>query len=325
IPLSRLFSSATNTTPGQRYEIPPSRLQSKSHPQGFETIQAQVEPYFASNWKFASEKEKKGFLALGFSRAFSQFFPLTLNDRVETTCKMHYLALLIDDQLEKMDASEMLSYRDRVMGIANGAIQPDREICLEWMLSDTIRQMHSMDDLLVHDLIQGFCTLLRAQTATERRSIRHLGPYLGAREVDVGRPFYTALMRFGANLHLTPTELSRAADLETSAFRFMGVLNDIYSWNREWRVYQENPIDGARPFSAIYILSQETGLPYAACKRLMYSYCRELEIVLKQSGDDIRSASAELTPDMEKYIKGLEYLMSGVETWSQWTPRYKEM
>jgi aristolochene synthase len=104
----------------------------------------------------------------------------------------------------------------------------------------------------------------------------------------------------------------------------MGVLNDIYSWNREWRVYQETPVDGTRPFSAIYILSQETGLPYSACKRLMYSFCRELEIAHKQSEDDIRCASTELTPDMEKYIKGLEYLMSGVETWSQWTPRYKE-
>jgi aristolochene synthase len=104
----------------------------------------------------------------------------------------------------------------------------------------------------------------------------------------------------------------------------MGVINDIYSWDREWKVYQENPIDGARPFSAIYILSQETGLPYSACRRMMYHYCRELETVLQQSGDDIRSASAEVTPDMKKYIRGLEYLMSGVETWSRWTPRYKE-
>lgn len=87
-----------------------------------------------------------------------------------------------------MNASEMLSYGDRVMGIANGAIQPDRKICLEWMLSETIRKMHSMDDLLIHDLVQGFCMLLRAQTATKRLSIRHLGTYLESREVDVGRP-----------------------------------------------------------------------------------------------------------------------------------------
>jgi aristolochene synthase len=77
-------------------EIPVCQLESKTHPQGWEKIQAQVEPYFGKNWNFASEKEKRGFLAIGFSRAFSHFFPLTLDGRTEVTCKMHYLALLID-------------------------------------------------------------------------------------------------------------------------------------------------------------------------------------------------------------------------------------
>lgn len=80
----------------QLYEIPPSRLESKIHPLGWEVIQAQTEPWFDEHWAFASEKEKKDFFALGFSRAFSLFFPLTLDDRVEMTCKLHYLILLID-------------------------------------------------------------------------------------------------------------------------------------------------------------------------------------------------------------------------------------
>ena len=114
------------------------------------------------------------------------------------------------------------------------------------------------------------------------------------------------------------------AALESCAFRFMGVLNDIYSWDREWKVYQEDPTDGARPFSAVYILAQETGLSFPACKRLLYSYCRELEIVLKQSGKELEQQNkGTLRPDVAKYIKGLEYLMSGIERWSQWTPRYK--
>ena len=105
----------------------------------------------------------------------------------------------------------------------------------------------------------------------------------------------------------------------------MGVLNDIYSWDRESKVYQGNPTDGARPFSAIYILSQETGLSYTACKRLTYAYCRELEIVLKQSSEDLRQENGgTLRPEMDKYTKGLEYLMSGIEQWSQWTPRYRQ-
>jgi aristolochene synthase len=89
---TRKYSTILNTP----CEIPACQLESKSHPKGWEKIQAQVEPYFGKNWNFASKKEKRGFLDIGFSRAFSHFFPLTLDGRIETTCKMHYLALLID-------------------------------------------------------------------------------------------------------------------------------------------------------------------------------------------------------------------------------------
>ncbi|KAJ5159834.1 uncharacterized protein N7482_006838 [Penicillium canariense] len=330
-PSARLEASARfrpySTAPdilSHPHGVVPSRLCSKEHRLGWQTIQAQVEPYFGQHWKFSSQKEKTGFFAVGFSRAFSRFFPLTFDERVEGACKMHYLALLIDDQLEKMSMADMLSYRERVIRIAHGKESPNRDVCVEWMLSETLQLMRGMDEVLTNDLVEGFCTLLQAQTAPGRSSVQHLGPYLEAREVDVGRPFYTALIRYGAKLHLDPTELAHTAPLESCAFRFMGVINDIYSWDREWKVYQESPTDGARPFSAVYILARETSLPYAACKRLLYSYCRELELVLEQSREEIQQQNGgTLRPEMANYIKGLEYFMSGLEHWSQWTPRYK--
>jgi aristolochene synthase len=85
-----------STIPNFPCEIPACQLEFKTHPLGWQKIQTQIEPYFGNNWNFASEKEKKGFLAIGFSRAFSRFFPLTLDDRIESTCKVFYLTLLID-------------------------------------------------------------------------------------------------------------------------------------------------------------------------------------------------------------------------------------
>ncbi|CAG8902962.1 unnamed protein product [Penicillium egyptiacum] len=317
----RQYSAAQNVP----CEFAPRQLESKTHPQGWERIQAQVEPYFGDNWNFTSEKEKKGFLGLGLSRAFSHFFPLTLDDRIDATCKMLYLSLLIDDQLEKMSFTQMLLHRDRVMKVALGEASPNRRICLEWMLHDTIMAMRSIDDILANDVAQGFCQLLQAQTAQERTTITTLGSYLKFREIDVGRPFYTALIRFSARLYLNTAERRKTAPLESIAFRHFGVMNDIYSWEREWKVYQANPTDGAQPFSAIYICANETGLPYTACKRLMYSYCRELELDLKHSSDEIRHNSMEsLTNGLEMYIKGLEYFMCGIELWSEWTPRYRQ-
>jgi aristolochene synthase len=132
-------------------------------------------------------------------------------------------------------------------------------------------------------------------------------------------------MRFGANLHLTDAQLTRTKILESIAFRHASVINDIYSWDREWRVSQMNATDGAQPFSAVYIIAKERGLPFPACKELLWNYCRELEILFKDTrGEFERDGHNELKPEFRTYLQGLEYFMSGIESWSQWTPRYRQ-
>lgn len=137
--------------------------------------------------------------------------------------------------------------------------------------------------------------------------------------------FFTALMRFGANIHLTKAQLSQTKSLESTAFRHVSIINDIYSWEREWQVSQATLTDGAQPFSAVAILAKETSQPFPVCKKSLYDYCRDLELGFKQDADGFRhNGSLELTPEVEKYLQSLEYFMSGMETWSQWTPRYRQ-
>ncbi|CAI7620725.1 unnamed protein product [Penicillium bialowiezense] len=297
----------------------------RSHRLGWEKIQAQVEPYFTTNWKFAGEKEKQGLLAVGLSRAFSNAFPLTLDNRIGVTCKMLYLSLLIDDQLEKMNFPQMISYRHRIMEVVLGSSKPDISISREWILYDTFQIMRGMNKPLADDVARGFCHLLKAMTSQERASISNLEPYLEFREIDFGRTFFTALMRFGANIHLTKAQLSQTKALESTAFRHVSIINDIYSWEREWKVSQATLTDGAQPFSAVAILAKETNEPFPVCKKSLYDYCRDLELGFKQDADGIRhNGSHELTPEVEKYLQSLEYFMSGMEIWSQWTPRYRQ-
>lgn len=201
----RQYSTSPPVHPLQ-HEVGPSRLESKSHSMGAETVRALVEPYFEDAWEFSSEKEKKSFHAVGLSRAFCQFFPLTLNERVEATCKLHYLLVLIDgkhlslnwryqetnkslDKLDKLDAADLISYRERIMQVARMKISPDRTNPMEWMLCDIIKLMRGIDEPLTDDIIQRLCALLEAQTAPERASVKHLGPYLERREIDMGREY----------------------------------------------------------------------------------------------------------------------------------------
>lgn len=246
------------------------------------------------------------------------------------------------DQLDNMNVSDMLSYRARIMQIARRQTTPNDSVCIEWMLADTIKLAQSIDEKLANDLVQGFCSLLTAQTDPERTSVENLGSYLEHREIDVGRPyvlsyfqeraymltpisrFYTTLMRFSAGLDINAADLKQVSALESYAFRFVGVLNDIYSWEKEWKAHQAHKTDGSQMFSSIHVLSKEIGLNHPACKRLMHCYCRELEASFKEAVEKIKQDNGmTLKPELEQYIKGLEYLMSGFEEWSKWTPRYR--
>lgn len=82
----------------------------------------------------------------------------------------------------------MSPYRERVMKIALGTANPDRDICLEWMLHDTLQDMRNIDEILANGAAEGFCQLLQAQTSQNRLSVQTLGSYLNFREIDAGKP-----------------------------------------------------------------------------------------------------------------------------------------
>lgn len=127
----------------------------------------------------------------------------------------------------------------------------------------------------------------------------------------------SALMRFSMKLHLTPGELASARALEENTSKHISVLNDIYSWEKELKASREGHAEGAAVCSSVQVLADETGLAYAACKRVLWCMCREWEAVHVQLEDELKATGA-----LAKYVKGLEYQMSGNERWSESTPRY---
>ncbi|KAH8808728.1 isoprenoid synthase domain-containing protein [Xylogone sp. PMI_703] len=311
----------------QPYQIPPSIFESRFHPLPIETIEASINSYLEKNWQFKSEKQRSSVFKVNFSKAASLFFSFTFNERLDAVNRLFYVSLLIDDILDQLSLEEMIAYRDRLVKIVHGTVAPDNAKCLEKILAENFQIMRDFDEKLTEEVVQGFCIVLRAQTDSSRPEVNHLGPFLQFRDVDVGRQLYTALARFGAGIHLTPEERETVLPLEVKIFQHLGVVNDIYSWNKEWKAYQASPSDTTLPSSSIRIFSQETGLSHASSKRMMYMLCRELEIAFRDDVVEIRQKNGDqpLRPEMEKYLKVLEYFARGNELWSQSTPRYNSV
>ncbi|KAJ5098277.1 hypothetical protein N7532_005278 [Penicillium argentinense] len=276
---SRPYATASDSSRWP-FESVPTCLELKSRPLGWEAIQNKVDPYFGQNWKF---------------------YPIVLDDRVELTGRMLYLVMLTDDQLEKMNMSGMLPYRERVMKIAHGQQPPNRGSCLEWMLYETLNLIRGMDEALTNDLFQGICTLLQGQTAEDCLSV-NTSVHIWNSE------------KFVARLNLLPEELEQTTALGSTTFRFVGVLNDIYSWEMEWPDYRENKTMG-------HILS--LSFTFSRMKQTDAHVLSELDLSFRQCSEDIRHKNHEnLRPEMSNYIESLGYFMSGIESWSKWTPRY---
>jgi aristolochene synthase len=74
---------------------PPSLFVAKCHPLE-KQITAEVDGYFLTHWPFKTAKERKKFVAAGFSRVTCLYFPLSLDDRIHLACRLLTILFLID-------------------------------------------------------------------------------------------------------------------------------------------------------------------------------------------------------------------------------------
>ena len=74
---------------------PPSRFVAECHPLERQ-ITAEVDGYFLTHWPFKTAKDRKKFVAAGFSRVTCLYFPLSLNDRIHLACRLLTILFLID-------------------------------------------------------------------------------------------------------------------------------------------------------------------------------------------------------------------------------------
>ncbi|KAE8342149.1 hypothetical protein BDV24DRAFT_162700 [Aspergillus arachidicola] len=306
----------------EKYTPPQGRFEPKCHPLEA-AVSEEVNGFFLSHWPFKSDRERKKFVAAGFSRVTCLYFPMAKDDRIHFACRLLTLLFLIDDLLEDMSFEDGSAYNEKLIPIARGDVLPDRTVPVEWIMYDLWESMRAHDKVLADEILEPVFTFMRAQTDKARLTIKEMGPYLVYREKDVGKALLCALMRFSMELYITPQELSSVQPLEQNCAKHLSVLNDIMSWDKEYLAYQTGHPEGSAICSAVQVLSDETSLPYEACKRVLWVMCREWEhqhvLLVEEAEADVNFPPSE---SLRAYIKGLEYQISGNELWSVTTLRY---
>jgi aristolochene synthase len=84
------------TLPSAPHFAPPlSRFVAECQPLE-KQITAEVDGYFLTHWPFKTAKDRKKFVAAGFSRVTCLYFPLSLDDRIHLACRLLTILFLID-------------------------------------------------------------------------------------------------------------------------------------------------------------------------------------------------------------------------------------
>ena len=131
-------------------------------------------------------------------------------------------------------------------------------------------------------------------------------------------------MRFVMGLHVAPAELDSVVALERNCSKHISVVNDIYSWEKELIASKTGHAEGSALCSGVLIMANEAKLSIEGSKRVLWQMCREWEQAHVDLVAETKAAGNAHT-DLEEYMKGLEYQMSGNELWSQSTKRYLEV
>lgn len=139
--------------------------------------------------------------------------------------------------------------------------------------------------------------------------------------IDIFR-LLSGLIRFTMKLRLEQQDLDSIKDIEDNCSRHISVVNDIYSWEKELKASQVGHEEGAALCSAVSVLSAETTLNIPATKRVLWVMCREWECLHKQLVMNRLTSGQSCSYDLKRFMKALEFQMSGNEVWSSMTPRY---
>ena len=120
-------------------------------------------------------------------------------------------------------------------------------------------------------------------------------------------------------LELSPEELGSLECVDMNCAKHISVVNDICSWEKELRKSQASGEEGSILCSSVKIVSDECNVGTEASKRILWTMCREWELIHLKLVEQRRDSGRQVI----RYCKGLECQMSGNELWSRTTMRYR--
>jgi aristolochene synthase len=119
-------------------------------------------------------------------------------------------------------------------------------------------------------------------------------------------------------LCLNNEEIEAVKEINMNTARQLPLLNDICSWEKEFKKARESKEDGARLCSSVKIITDTLKIDAEAAQRLLWHMCRELEFRHVKLVDEVLA----VYPHLSNYCRAVGYHMSGQEVWNLQSERF---
>ncbi|KAK7012986.1 hypothetical protein R3P38DRAFT_3581449 [Favolaschia claudopus] len=192
---------------------------------------------------------------------------------------------------------------------------------------DIWTDLRTSDPVPSTKILEALGPFMKAQTDAFRMQENiGLRAYLAWRNFDIGGPLITAtgLYCIDTQLVLPPTDLAVTNQLHEMYMKHIIYGNDAWSYDKELKTAQEtaaaeevNPATPVQAFSSI-----SAGITARSAKRLLVFLQREMEVLFEEAVRGVLCQKGRDPLEMRRFIKMLEYQMSGSELWATETLRY---
>ncbi|CAP62208.1 uncharacterized protein PODANS_5_11740 [Podospora anserina S mat+] len=265
--------------------IPPSILpEAVLHPD-HEQIDRHVMTYLLNTWEWPSEKDIQAFISWKLSEVVLFMFPTGEAERVKLACELLLLGFLMDGQFPPhvtpllFQSLTKADYSDKNTLSTNASI---------------VSSLHSL--------------LTSPEMTVPVTTIDSMHAGLFAKFLTEGYP---------ALAGITADEKRMLRPLEKLANYHVSILNDVFSFEREWQAAEMNGEEGGALVNGVAVLAGEVGIGVEAARGLSVRLVRAWE------GEFVRlKGEMQVEGRLRRAVEGIERRMSGAEAFSWRTGRY---
>ncbi|KAI1079135.1 fusicoccadiene synthase [Whalleya microplaca] len=253
--------------------------------------------------------------------------PECLPDRLEVISYANEFAFLYDDGMESFDLKKDLGGTAGFLetfgaGALDLKVNVDPKTRPEKRLqAQLFSEMMAIDPKRAMTSMKAWARFVQSAARTRSLPFETLDQYIPARAVDAGELIWFGTLTFGMALTIPDEEIDLCMELARPAYVALGLVNDLYSWEKE----QNDAIRAGQDyvFNAIWVIIKERSVSEEEAKEIcreeiikaISTYCRSLE--------ETRNDSS-LSHDLRTYLEAVLLSYIGNLVWSIYCPRYRE-